>query len=134
MAEDLTDEKWKDEEYRLRNIDHVMDILQRWTRTHSAQELLELSQFMRFPWAPIYSLKDVLNNAQLQAREFFIDVEHPEIGKPLKYPGAPYKFSHFSWDRWKRAPLIGEDNIQIYQRELGLSNEELRRLSFLGVI
>jgi len=134
MAEDLMDEKWKDEEYRLRNIDHVMDILQRWTRTHSVQELFELGQLMRFPWAPVYSLKEVLNNAQLQAREFFIDVEHPEIGTSLKYPGAPYKFSRYSSDRWKRAPLIGEDNVQIYQGELGLSDEELQRLSSLKVI
>ena len=134
MAEDLTDEKWKDEEYRLRNIDHVMDILQRWTRTHSAQELFELGQLMRFPWAPVYSLKDVLSNPQLQAREFFIDVEHPEISTSLKYPGTPYKFSHFTSDRWKRAPLIGEDNVRIYQGELGFSDEELQRLSSLGVI
>jgi len=134
MAEDLTDEKWKDEEYRLRNINHVMEILQRWTRTHSAQELFQLGQLMRFPWASVYSLKEVLNNPQLQAREFFIDVEHPEIGTSLKYPGVPYKFSQFSSNRWKRAPLIGEDNVRIYQGELGYSDEELRRLSSLGVI
>ncbi len=134
MAEDLMNDKWKDEEYRLRNIDHVMDILQRWTQTHSAQELFELGQLMRFPWARVYSLKEVLNNAQLQARDFFIDVEHPEAKRSISYPGSPYKLSGSPSCRWKRAPLIGEDNVQIYQRELGLSDEELQRLSSLGVI
>jgi crotonobetainyl-CoA:carnitine CoA-transferase CaiB-like acyl-CoA transferase len=46
----------------------------------------------------------------------------------------PYHFSFPSLNRWKRAPLIGEDNVQIYQKELGLSDKELQRLSSLGVI
>jgi crotonobetainyl-CoA:carnitine CoA-transferase CaiB-like acyl-CoA transferase len=35
---------------------------------------------------------------------------------------------------WKKAPLIGEDNIQIYEEELGLSEGELKRLSSNHVI
>ena len=134
MAEDLPDEKWKDEGYRLRNIDRVMDILQRWTRTHSVQELFELGQTMRFPWAPVSSPEDVLKSPQLRARAFFIDVDHPELGTTLRYPGMPYKLSPSFEKRWKRAPLIGEDNIQIYEGELGLSIEELERLSSMNVI
>jgi crotonobetainyl-CoA:carnitine CoA-transferase CaiB-like acyl-CoA transferase len=76
----------------------------------------------------------VLGNPQLKAREFFIDVEHPEMKKSISYPGSPYKFSHSPAGQWKRAPLIGEDNVRIYQGELGLSDEELQRLSSLGVI
>ena len=134
MAEDLMDEKWKDEEYRLRNINHVIDILRRWTRTHSAQELFELGQQMRFPWAQVYSPKEVLNSPQLEAREFFIDVNHPELGMALGYPGLPFRQNPSLPKRWKRAPLIGEDNVQIYEKELGLSEEERNRLSSLKVI
>jgi crotonobetainyl-CoA:carnitine CoA-transferase CaiB-like acyl-CoA transferase len=89
---------------------------------------------MRFPWAPVHSPRQVLDNPQLKERSFFIDVNHPEMGASFKYPGIPYQFSSWSLDRWKRAPLIGEDNVQIYQGELGLSDEELKRLSSLGVI
>ena len=134
MAEDLVDEKWKDEEYRLRNIDHVIDILQRWTQTHSSQELFELGQSMRFPWAPVYSPEQVLESPQLKERGFFIDIDHPEMGTTLKYPGIPFQLSSTSLNRWKRAPLIGEDNVQIYQKELGFSDEELQRLSSFNVI
>jgi CoA:oxalate CoA-transferase len=134
MAEDLVDEKWKDEGYRLRNINHIIDILQRWTRTHSAQELFELGQCMHFPWAPVCSPEKVLNSPQLKEREFFIDVDHPELKATLGYPGIPYRPNHSMLKRWKRAPLIGEDNVQIYGNELGLSKEELKRLSSLKVI
>jgi crotonobetainyl-CoA:carnitine CoA-transferase CaiB-like acyl-CoA transferase len=134
MAGDLVDERWKDEEYRLMNVDHVIDILQRWTQTHSSWELFELGQSMRFPWGPIYSPEEVLENPQLRERGFLIDVNHSEIGASFKYPGIPYQMSSTSSDRWKRAPFLGEDNVQIYQGELGFSDEELQRLSSLNVI
>jgi len=89
---------------------------------------------LRFPWAPVYSPEEVLESSQLKERSFFIDVDHPEIGTSFKYPKMPYQLSSSSLNRWKRAPLIGEDNVQIYQKELGLSDEELQRLSSLGVI
>ena len=134
MAEDLKEEKWREEEYRIRNIEHILQVLERWTKTHTVKELFELGQLMRFPWAPVYSPEEVLESPQLKERSFFIDVDHPEIGTSFKYPGGPYQTSSSSSTRWKRAPLIGEDNVQIYQGELGLSDEELQRLFSLGVI
>jgi crotonobetainyl-CoA:carnitine CoA-transferase CaiB-like acyl-CoA transferase len=134
MAEDLKDEKYLEEEYRLRHVDHIIEVFKRWTINHSTHELLELGQLMRFPWAPVNSPNEVVNNPQLEARGFFIEVNHPEIGTSLHYPGAPYRFSSSMLDRWKRAPLIGEDNIQIYQRDLGLSGKELQELSSMGAI
>jgi crotonobetainyl-CoA:carnitine CoA-transferase CaiB-like acyl-CoA transferase len=134
MAEDLRDERYKEEEFRQSHLDHIVEVLQRWTETHTANELFELGQLMRFPWAPVYSPKGVLENPQLKARGFFVEVSHPELGTPMQYPGAPYKFDGCSLDRWKRAPLIGEDNRKIYQKELGLSEEELERLSSIRAI
>jgi crotonobetainyl-CoA:carnitine CoA-transferase CaiB-like acyl-CoA transferase len=133
MAGDLQEEKYLEEEYRIAHMDHIIEVLEQWTKSHTAQELFELGQLMHFPWAPIYSLKEVLNNPQLKAREFFTSVEHPEINESIFYPGSPYKFPS-SLDRWKRAPLIGEDNVQVYQKEFGLSKEEFKRLSTLKII
>ena len=134
MAEDLKDEKYKGEEFRQSHLDHVVEVLQRWTKAHTANELFELGQLMRFPWAPVYSPKEVLKSPQLKSRGFFVEVTHPEVGTFIQYSGVPYKFEGCSLDRWKRAPLIGEDNLEIYQRELGLSDEELRWLSSIHAI
>jgi len=134
MAGDLKDEKYREEEYRNSRMDHILQVMEQWTKTHTAQELFESGQLMRFPWAPVSSLKEVLSSPQLKGREFFVDVGHPEMKKSISYAGSPYKFSHAPAGRWKRAPLIGEDNVRIYQGELGLSSEELQRLSSLGVI
>jgi crotonobetainyl-CoA:carnitine CoA-transferase CaiB-like acyl-CoA transferase len=134
MAEDLKDEEYKGEEFRQNHLDHIIEVLQRWTKTHTANELFELGQLMRFPWAPVCSAKEVLESPQLKSRGFFFEVGHPEIGTKIQYPGAPYKFDGCSLDRWERAPLIGEDNMEIYQGELGLSEEELGRLSSIHAI
>lgn len=134
MAQDLRNREYLDEGYRISRMNHILQVLEQWTRTHTAQELFESGQLMRFPWAPIQPLKEVLDSPQLKAREFFVDVEHPELGRSFFYPGSPYKFSNSPADRWKRTPRVGEDNVRIYQGELGLSDEELRRLSSLGVI
>ncbi len=134
MAGDLAEVKYLEEEYRLAHIDHILQVLEQWTRTHTVQELFETGQLIRFPWAPVSSLKDVISNPQLRAREFFVGVEHPEINKSISYPRSPYKCSSSSTHRWRRAPLVGEDNIRIYQGELGLSEAEYERLLSLGVI
>lgn len=134
MAEDLRDEKYRDEEYRLRHVDHIIEVLNRWTKNHSTHELFEMGQLMRFPWAPVNSPEEALHNPQLKARGFFIKNEHPELNRSIPYPGAPYKINRASIDRWKRAPSIGEDNFQIYKKELGISQEELKRLVSLNVI
>jgi crotonobetainyl-CoA:carnitine CoA-transferase CaiB-like acyl-CoA transferase len=51
MAEDLTDERWLDRDYRNKNIGHIIEVIGRWTHKHKANELEELGQLMHFPWA-----------------------------------------------------------------------------------
>jgi benzylsuccinate CoA-transferase BbsE subunit len=134
MAEDLKDKRYKEEAYRLERINHIMQVLERWTRTHTARELFELGQLMSFPWAPVHSPVDVFDNPQLKARQFFVEVNHPEIGASIQYAGSPFQFAHPPSRPWKRAPLPGEDNILIYREELGLTEKEMRRLSSIGAI
>ena len=53
-------------EYRLEHIDHVIEVLERWTKTHSKAELVEKGQLMRFPWAEVASIADLLASPQLK--------------------------------------------------------------------
>jgi len=134
MAEDLMDDSWKDEAYRLEQLDHVIDVVNAWTSTHTTHELFELSQLMRFPWAPIQSPKDVLESPQLKARGFLGSVEYPQNGKRIPFPNLPFRYSSLELKSPGRAPLIGEHNAQILQGELGLSDIEIVHLRSKGVI
>jgi crotonobetainyl-CoA:carnitine CoA-transferase CaiB-like acyl-CoA transferase len=133
-AEDLKDEKWKDEAYRTEHFDHLIEVLGQWTKGYKVDELFHLGQLMRFPWAPIQRPNEILRCPQLKARDFFVDLEQSETGSVLKYPGVPYRFSSKHSMPRKRAPRVGEDNLQVYQGQLGLHKEELETLSRRRII
>jgi crotonobetainyl-CoA:carnitine CoA-transferase CaiB-like acyl-CoA transferase len=134
MAEDLQDKRWKSEQYRLRHLEHVLEVMGRWTKAHRTDELFELGQLMGYPWAPVHSPEEVLDSAHLKDRGFFMDIAHPEMAATLKYPRRPYGFSSLPDLPPKRAPHIGEHNRIVYQKELGLTPNELKWLSSINVI
>ncbi len=134
MAEDLTDRKWLDREERFKHLDHVIGVLERWTRSHTVAELVEQGQLMHFPWAGVTSIPKLVDSPQLKERDFWVEVEHPQSGKKYKYPGVPCKLSRSPWQVGSRVPNVGEYNIDIYQGQLGLSEEEIEALAKEGVI
>ena len=83
---------------------------------------------------PVSTTKDLAENIQLKTRDFYVEVEHPEMGEAIKYIGAPCKTTVDSWSIRRRAPLIGEHNEEIYEGELGLSEADMRLLKEAGVI
>ena len=133
MAEDLADKKWWDREYRLKHLDHVVEVLERWAKTHTVTELVEPGQLMHFPWAEVTSIPGLVDSPQLRERGFFIEVEHPQSGVKYKIPGAPCTLSCSPWQVGDRVPSIGEHNMKIFG-ELGLSEDEIETLSKDGVI
>ena len=98
------------------------------------QEIYEGALARGFGWAPVNTPKDLVENEQLAARNYFVEVEHPELGTSITYPGAPYKMDETPWRIHNRAPLIGEHNEEIYTGELGIPREELRTLKQAKVI
>jgi crotonobetainyl-CoA:carnitine CoA-transferase CaiB-like acyl-CoA transferase len=134
MADDLLDEKWNVEQYRLHHLDHIIEVVTRWAQTHTKEELFEVGQAMGFPWAPISTLREVTESPQLKERGFFVPVAHPELGMVIPYPRLPYQYTPPISMNQRRAPLIGEHNSLIFRGELGLSEEELKRLARQGTI
>ncbi|MFC1953945.1 CoA transferase, partial [Chloroflexota bacterium] len=101
---------------------------------HTKEELLMGSIRRQIPVSPVSSPSEVVNSIQLVSRQFWIEVEHPELNATIKYPGFCLRFSETPCQVWRRAPLIGEHNLEIYHDELGLSTDELILLKQAGVI
>jgi len=53
MAADLTEAKWLDRAERNCGIEHIIEVMTRWTLKHQAREFEELGQLMHFPWAAV---------------------------------------------------------------------------------
>jgi crotonobetainyl-CoA:carnitine CoA-transferase CaiB-like acyl-CoA transferase len=134
MAEDLADEKWLDEDYRRKHLGHVIAVLKKWTTAHTINEIFEVAQLMRFPWAPVRSPNEIINSPQLKARKFFMELAYAGSGKTVNFPGSPSKTSSNIDARINPAPMPGEHNEMIYRQELGLSKENLKRLYDRNVI
>jgi crotonobetainyl-CoA:carnitine CoA-transferase CaiB-like acyl-CoA transferase len=83
---------------------------------------------------PVATTADMLRDPQLKARDFWVDVEHAELGAKITYPGAFGACSETPPRIYRRAPLIGEHNHEIYEGELGISTEQLTVLKQAGVI
>ena len=100
---------------------------------HTMVELFEGAQKRGLMLFPVYETKDLLSDRQLQAREFWTDVEHPELGS-ITLPRAFARFSETPLEIRQAAPAIGEHNSEIYCDEIGISEEQLMILRQKKVI
>jgi len=83
---------------------------------------------------PVASVKEIFEDPQHEARRFWQRIEHPELKASMDYPGGFAKFSEGACQIWRRAPLIGEHNEEIYGQEFGMSSAEIAELKKQGVI
>ena len=113
--------------------DKLMELLGEFFMNHTKDELLKLATENRFQLGPCNNAEDVLKYPQLTARGFWKEIEHPELGTSLKYPGGAVVSTQGYTGIRQRAPHIGENNEEIY-RELGLSTEEIQKLEEQKVI
>lgn len=116
-------------------IDRIQEGLEEFIPTKSKQELFDEAVAKAILLIPVCDPKDVVESPQLAAREFWVQVEHPELGETFTYPGYPVKISELPpYQPERRAPLIGEHNEEIYLKELGFSEQELGILKGCGAI
>ncbi len=83
---------------------------------------------------PVSTARDICENAQLQARNFWVEVDYPEIPAKISYPGAFAKLSGTPLTKPSKAPLPGEHNLEIYEKELSFSKRDLAFLHLSGII
>ena len=77
---------------------------------------------------------DIRESQQLRARDYWVALEHAELGITFSYPKHYFLCSRTENFVRHRAPNIGEDNEAIYTNELGLSRAEIAALKEERVI
>ena len=115
-------------------LDRMTDAFGKFFRNHTKAELLEMFSEAGIMGAPVASMQDIAEYSQHKARDFWQEVEHPELSDTITYPGAFAKLSPSQLRIRRRAPLIGEHNLEVYEKEMGFSRETLVRLKQSGVI
>jgi crotonobetainyl-CoA:carnitine CoA-transferase CaiB-like acyl-CoA transferase len=110
--------------YRRKNPDVVHKAIAEFCLRHTKEELYDEGQKRRISVTPINTVGEFMSSPQTKARQIFIDMEHPVIGKYVHFGPIP-RLSESPGQVTRTAPLLGEHNEEIYCGELGLSKEDL---------
>lgn len=110
------------------------DALGAFFSTHTKVELYEGALQRGVQIMPVSEFKDVVADRQLRARNYWVEVPHPELGDVITYPGASVQIKESPIRYERRAPLIGEHNQDVYGKALGFTREDLVRLKQARVI
>ena len=119
--------------YRREHPEIVMKVITEFCKRHTKEELYEEGQKRRISVTPINTAREFMESAHTKAREIFVEMEHPLVGKYLQFGPVP-RFSETPGQVTRTAPLTGEHNEEIYCGELGFSKEDVVSLRANGVI
>ena len=113
--------------------DEIAGIIQGWTSGRSKADVVDTLTAGGVPAAPVNNVAEMVADPQVQAREMFVEVDHPIYGS-LKTTGTPLKLSETPGQiRWL-APQPGEHNEEVFVGLLGHSRDDLARWREAGVI
>jgi benzylsuccinate CoA-transferase BbsF subunit len=126
-AELATDPRFAMLAARKENEDTLEEIITAWTQERSADEVTRSLQQAGIAAYPSLDGKDMLANPQVTARGFFVELEHPEVGK-RRHLGIPWKMSRTPCEVRRPAPCLGQDTDYVLDDILGLSREDISSL------
>ena len=117
----LDDPEWSTPEARLPKLDKVFEEIEKWTKTKTKFEVMDILNPLNVPCGPILSMKELAEEPSLRETGTIVEVDHPERGKYLTV-GNPIKLSDSPTDV-QRSPLLGEHTDGVLT-EIGLSDAE----------
>lgn len=118
---------------RLENADELDRLVEGWTRRHPAEEVMAWLQRQGVAAGVVQDARDLANDPQLKARGFFIELDHPEMGKNIS-DATPIKLSDTPARYVQAAPVVAQDNVYVYKQLLGMSDGEIAEFRQQGVI
>lgn len=128
----LDDERFATPALRDRNINHRIALTQEVLHERPASEWLARLEAEGVPCAPVLTRNDMIRHEQVAANGIVQTYEHPAAGT-LRQARPAARFSRTPSEPQNPAPALGEHTREVFT-ELGVSTEELDRLTTEGVI
>jgi crotonobetainyl-CoA:carnitine CoA-transferase CaiB-like acyl-CoA transferase len=139
LCKALGDPDWAKEEKfstllkRKENEEELDELLTQWTSQHTPEQVVNLLQEASVPAGVVQNAEELARDPQLLARDFFIPLEHPILGRTIS-DRSPIRFDDDPTVDWKAGPVLGEDNRYVFIELLGLTEVEFSSLIEKGVI
>ncbi len=131
---ELKEERFADVDQRVVHGQALDEILVEAAKDRTMAEMFKTaSEQYRMLFGIVQTPADLAHCAQLEAREFYQEVEHPVIGK-IKVPFRLWNMTETPARYRRPAPMLGQHNVEVYSRLLGYAEEEVTKLREAGVI
>jgi crotonobetainyl-CoA:carnitine CoA-transferase CaiB-like acyl-CoA transferase len=137
VAGELTDPKYRDEAVRMadyRQGTAVRDGIRRLIAATKGEEVFARAQAYGISWGLVRAPEENYDVQHYRERDFWRDVEHPEIGRAIPYPRGPYMAEALGIAPRGRAPHLGEHTRYVLATDLGLPAARIDALAAAGVI
>ena len=103
------------------------EIVTAWTRERTADEATQALQNAGIPAYPALDALDMVNSPHVGARDYFVELEHPEVGT-RRHMGIPWTMSRTPCEIRRPAPCLGQDTDAVLTDVVGLSQDEIATL------
>jgi benzylsuccinate CoA-transferase BbsF subunit len=121
------DPKFADTVSRLRNVDELDKLVEKWTIEHDPTEVMTTLQAAGVAAGMAQRAADTINDPQVKWMKALIELDHPVAGKRL-YPNIPFRMSNTTLPPSTPAPLLGQHTEEICRQLLRMSKKEIERL------
>ena len=111
-------------------LERLTDSIEQWTSSHTKSELFEIAKERGLLLVPVSMVDDLLMSEQLQARDYWRSIDHPELGRPVTYAGPSARLSATPIVYKRPPPLVGEHTAEILEEE-SLQERERAAMSAL---
>ncbi len=107
------DPKFTTRDARQKNSVELWELLTAWTGERSRFDIAREGQNRRIPCFPVNTVADLLTDAHLDERRFFVPIEHTSSGR-FRYPGVAYRLSNTRLPLGDMAaPTLGQHNDEV---------------------
>ncbi len=117
---------------RVANYIELDNVLSSWFREHPYSDIAAALDTANVPYSKTYTIEDVLQDPQFQARNAIIRLADKDLGS-VPAPCVVPRVAGRETPAPHTGPDVGEHNAQVYG-EFGFSAEQLKRLREDGVI
>ena len=107
--------------------------LERWCRQRDAFEAADMLRERGVPAYPVLRPSDLYDDPQLRWRDFFVTLDHAEMG-PTPYDGPATIFSRTPQTLRSPAPCLGQHNDDALREYLRLADSQIEELRTAGAL
>lgn len=126
MPELASNEKFKTNPNRVKNREELIQILGDKMKSKSAGRWRELLNAAGIPNGPIYDMKALFADPQVQARKMKVEMAHP-TARSIQVVGSPLKLSRTPVEMRRHPPLYSEHTVEVLL-QLGYTKDQIHEM------